>query len=142
MRSLFLFIAFLGALTLSTGIVPSVSNAANTAKKQRAVMKFSEPVQLMGAELKGEYLFVHNDEAMARGEACTYVYKGPAENVNNLAISFHCMPMAAPRAPYFRVRASLNMFGQYEIREFQFAGSTEVHLVPLNHHTAHVTVSN
>jgi len=142
MRILFLFIAFLGALILSNSVVPSVGNAANTAKKERAVMKFSEPVHLMGAELKGEYLFVHDDEAMARGEACTYVYKGPAENVNNLVVSFHCMPVAAPRAPYFRVRAGLNMFGQYEIREFQFAGSTEVHLVPLNHHTAHVTVSN
>ena len=142
MKSLLPFIAFLGALTLSNSVVPSVSNAANTATKERAVMTFSEPVQLMGVELKGEYLFVHNDEAMARGEACTYVYKGNAENVNNLVISFHCIPVAAPRARYFRVRAGLNMLGQYEIREFQFAGSPEVHLVPSNHHIAHVTVSN
>ncbi len=142
MRSLLLFIAFLGALTLSNTMVPSVGNAANAAKKERAVMKFSEPVQLMGATLKGEYLFVHNEEAMARGEACTYVYKDQAENVNNLIVSFHCMPVAAARAPYFRVRASLNSFGQYEISEFQFAGSTEVHLVPLHHHTAYVMISN
>ena len=142
MRSLLLFIALLGALTLSNSMAPSVSNAANAAKKERAVMKFSEPVQLMGATLKGEYLFVHNDEAMARGEACTYVYKGQAENVKNLVISFHCMPVAAARAPYFRVRVSLNMLGQYEISEFQFAGSTEVHLVPLHQHTAYVTMSN
>ncbi len=142
MKSLLTFIAILCVVTLSSSLTPSVSNAANAAKKERAVMKFSEPIQLMGATLKGEYLFVHNDEAMARGEACTYVDKGQAENVNNLVVSFHCMPVAAPRAPYFRVRAGLNMFGQYEIREFQFAGSTEVHLVPLNHHTAHVTVSN
>lgn len=142
MRSLLLFIAFLGALTLSNTMLPSVSNAANAAKKERAVIKFSEPVQLMGATLKGEYLFVHDDEAMARGEACTYVYKGQAENVNNLVTSFHCMPMAAARATYFRVRASLNMFGQYEISEFQFAGSTEVHLVPLHQHNAYVTISN
>lgn len=142
MRSLLLFIAILGALTLSNSMMPAVSNAANAAKKERAVMKFSEPVQLMGATLKGEYLFVHDEEAMARGEACTYVYKGQAENVNNLVSSFHCMPVAAARAPYFRVRVSLNTLGQYEISEFQFAGSTEVHLVPLNHHTAHVTLSN
>lgn len=142
MRSLLLFIAILGALTLSNSMVPSVSNAANAAKKERAVIKFSEPVQLMGATLKGEYLFVHDDEAMARGEACTYVYKGQAENVNNLVTSFHCMPVAAERAPYFRVRASLNMFGQYEISEYQFAGSTEVHLVPLHQHSAYVTISN
>ena len=142
MKSLLLFIAFLGALSLSNSMVPSVSNAANSAKKERAVTKFTEPVQLMGATLKGEYLFVHDDEAMARGEACTYVYKGQVENVNNLVTSFHCMPVAAARAPYFRVRASLNMFGQYEIREFQFAGSTEMHLVSLHQHNAYVTISN
>lgn len=142
MRSLLLFIAFLGALTLSNSMVPSVSNAANAGRKERAVTKFTEPVQLMGAELKGEYLFVHDDEAMARGEACTYVYKGQAESVKNLVISFHCMPVAAARTPYFRVRVSLNMLGQYEITEYQFAGSSEVHMVPLNQHTAHVTISN
>ena len=142
MRSLLLFIAVLGALTLSNSMVPSVSNAANAAQKERAVMKFSEPVQLMGATLKGEYLFVHDNEAMARGEACTYVYKGQAESVNKLVVSFHCMPVAATRAPYFRVRVSLNALGQYEISEFQFAGSPEVHLVPLHQHTAHVPVSN
>jgi hypothetical protein len=142
MKSLMLFIAILGALILSNSMVPSVSNAANAGRKERAVTKFTEPIQLMGAELKGEYLFVHDDEAMARGEACTYVYKGQAENVNNLVISFHCLPVAAARAPYFRVRASLNMLGQYEITEYQFAGSAEVHRVPLNQHTSHVTISN
>jgi len=142
MRSLLLFIAFLGALTLSNTMLPSVSNAAYTGRKERAVTKFTEPVHLMGAELKGEYLFVHDDEAMARGEACTYVYKGQAENVNNLVISFHCMPVAAAKGPYFRVRVSLNMLGQYEITEYQFAGSAEVHRVPSNQHTAHVTLSN
>ena len=105
-------------------------------------MKFSEPVQLLGATLKGEYLFVHNEEAMARGEACTYVYKGQGENVNNLVVSFHCLPVQAARAPYFRVRVSLNALGQYEISEYQFAGSTEVHLVPSHQHTAYLTISN
>ena len=142
MRRLLLFIAFLGALTVPNSMLPSVSTAANAGGKERAVTKFTEPIQLMGAQLKGEYLFVHDDEAMARGEACTYVYKGQAENVNNLVISFHCMPVAAAKAPYFRVRASVNMSGQYEITEFQFAGSTEVHLVPSNQHSAHVTISN
>lgn len=142
MKRLLLFIALLCAVTLSSTWTPAVSNAANAAKKQRAVTKFNEPVQLMGATLKGEYLFVHNDEAMARGEACTYVYKGQAENANNLVVSFHCTPVPGARAPFFRVRASLNMFGQYEISEYQFAGSTEVHLVPLSHYASHVTIAN
>ena len=142
MRSLLLFIAALVALVLSNSMVPTVSNAANAGRKERAVTKFTEPVHLMGAELKGEYLFVHDDEAMARGEACTYVYKGQSENVNSLVVSFHCMPVAAASGPYFRVRVSLNMLGQYEVTEYQFAGSAEVHRVPLNQHIGHVTIAN
>ena len=142
MRSLLLFITLLVVLTLSNSMVPSVSNAANTGGKERGVTKFTEPVRLMGTELKGEYLFVHDNEAMARGDACTYVYKGLAESVNNLVISFHCLPAPALRGPYFRVRVSLNMLGQYEITEYQFAGSSEVHMVPTKQHAAHVTITN
>ena len=49
------------------------------ARKEQAVTNFSQPVKLMGVTLKGEYLFVHDDAAMARGETCTFVYKGDAE---------------------------------------------------------------
>ena len=141
MRNL-LFIALLCAVTLSTSLTPSVSNAANPEQKERAVTSFTQPVQIMGATLRGEYLFVHNEGAMARGEACTYIYKGLAENIDNLVISFHCMPVVRDRATYFTVR-TLEIFPGYsEIKEFQFAGSTEAHLVPLNHHAAHVTISN
>src|SRR6185503_20487452 len=78
MKSFLLFIGLIGALTLSSSLTSSVTSAANTAKRERAVMKFNEPVTLMGVTLKGEYLFLHDDEAMARGEACTYVYEGQA----------------------------------------------------------------
>jgi len=97
-------------------------------------MKFDQPVKLMGATLKGEYLFVHDDEAMARGEACTFVYKGEAENPNNLVVSFHCTPAVRGKVDYFTVRTLLTSPGQYELREFQFRGSTEAHLVPVSQH--------
>lgn len=142
MKSCLLFLALLCALTLSTSLTPSVSNAATAAKKERAVISFTQPVQIMGVTLKGEYLFVHDDEAMARGESCTVIYKGSAENFNNLVISFHCMPVERFKASYFTVRTLQIAPGYYEIREFQFAGSNEAHLVPLNQHTAHVTISN
>jgi len=141
MRSLLLFVVFLCALTLSNSVAPSVSNAASSAK-QRALVKFDQPVQLMAETLNGEYLFVHNDEAMMRGESCTFVYEGRAENDNNLVISFHCMPVQRAKAASFTVRTSQTAAGYFEIREFQFAGSTEAHLVPLNQHSAHVTISS
>jgi hypothetical protein len=72
----------------------------------------------------------------------TVVYKGQAENVNNLVISFHCIPAERATAAYFTVRSSPTLAGHYELREFQFAGSTEAHLVPSSQHTGHVTISN
>lgn len=131
MKSFLLFIALLCAVTLSTSSTPSVTNAANAAKTERAVMKFNQPVKLMGLTLKGEYLFVHDDLAMARGEACTFVYKGNAEIPSKLVVSFHCTPVERAKVANFTVRTELTSPGHYELKEFQFGGSTESHLVPM-----------
>jgi hypothetical protein len=131
MKSFLLFIALLCAVTLSSSSAPSVTNAANAAKKERAVMTFNQPVKLMGVTLKGEYLFVHDDEAMARGEACTFVYKGNAEIPAKLVVSFHCVPAARAKVANFTVRTLLTSPGQYELSEFQFGGSSEAHVVPV-----------
>ena len=137
MKSFLLLIALLCAVALSSTSAPSVANAANAVKKDRAVMKFIQPVKLMGVTLKGEYLFVHDDLAMARGDACTFVYKGDAEIRDRLVVSFHCTPVAREKVAYFTVRTLLAQAGQYDLNEFQFAGSTEGHLVPASQHTAH-----
>jgi hypothetical protein len=131
MKSFLLFIAFLCAVTLSSSSTPSVTNAADAPKKEKAVMTFTEPVKLMGVTLKGEYLFVHDDAAMARGEACTFVYKGVAESPDKLVVSFHCTPAERTKVASFTVRTQLTSPGLTELREFQFAGSTEAHLVPV-----------
>ena len=130
MKSFLLFIALLCAVMLSTSSAPSVTNAANAAKKERAVMQFTQPVKLMGLTLKGEYLIVHDDAAMARGEACTFVYEGVAEIPDKLVVVFHCSPVPRAKVANFTVRTLLTSSGEYELREFQFAGSTESHLVP------------
>ena len=141
MKSFLLFIALLCAVTLSSSSAPSVTNAANAAKKERAVTMFSQPVNLMGMTLKGEYLFVHDDAAMVRGEACTFVYKGNADVPEKLVVSFHCTPAARAKVTNFTVRTLLISPGQSELREFQFAGSSEAHLVPVSPHTAHVGIA-
>jgi hypothetical protein len=131
MKSFLLFIAFVCAVTLSSSTAPSVTNAASAAKKERATMKFNQPVKLMGFTLKGEYLFVHDDEAMARGEACTFVYKGDAEIPSKLVVSFHCSPIERTKVDSFTVRTLLTPMGQCELSEFQFSGDTESHRVPV-----------
>jgi hypothetical protein len=138
MKSFLLFAALLCALTLSSSSVPSVSSAAGNTRLQRAEMNFALPVELMGVTLKGDYLFVHDDQAMARGEACTFVYKGHNEEPKNIVVTFHCVPAARNQVAHFTVRTSINEMGQIEITEYQFAGSAEAHLVPTHQHYAYV----
>jgi hypothetical protein len=127
MKSLILLVALLFAVTISgTSLV--ASKAARSGKKQ-AVMQFTEPVRLMGVVLKGEYLFVHDDEAMARGEACTFVYKGNSPAASKLVVSFHCVPAQRLKVASFTVRMT-NVSGFPELTEYQFGGETEAHTVP------------
>ena len=137
MRSFLLFIALLFVVSFSSSPGPSVT-ASEAGKKEKAVMNFDQPVHLLNVTLKGEYLLVHDDAAMARGEACTYVYKGLNETPKKLVASFHCVPSPRAKAESFRMRLSLVSPSEYELTEFQFAGSTEAHLVPTSQHVEHV----
>ena len=137
MKRFLLFVALLCAVILSSSLTPSVTTAADDAGKEQGIAKFNNPVTLMGLTLKGEYLFVHNDKAMVRGEACTSVYKGRAEIIDKLVVSFHCTPAERSRVDNFTVRSMLTSPGQNELTEFQFSGSSEAHLVPVSQHKAH-----
>ena len=128
MKSLaFLVIVF---CALMIGSVAWETKASNTARKQSAVTNFDQAVVLHGVTLKGEYLFVHDDAAMQRGEACTYVYEGNAPIAKKLVVSFHCVPVERMKAKHFLIRSVETSPGIAELREFQFAGDTEGHAVP------------
>ena len=84
----------------------------------------------MGVVLKGEYLFVHDDAAMARGEACTFVYKGNAPVASKLVVSFHCVPAERTKARHFYRAHSPRFQASRKLTEYQFSGETEAHTVP------------
>jgi len=126
MKNLIFFLLVMSAL-----VIGSASWGAKAASgKDKATFVFTEPVILQGIVLEGEYLFVHNDEAMKRGEACTFVYKGNAEVVSRLVVSFHCIPRQREKTSHFLVRTIKTAPGTFEFREFQFRGDTESHVVP------------
>jgi hypothetical protein len=129
MKSFFLLVALLFAVVLSSSSVGATKATAG-AKKQKSVVQFNEPVMLQGMTLKGQYLFVHDDAAMARGEACTFVYKGDAEIASKLVVSFHCTPVQRQKVDSFIVRTEL-ISGITQLKEFQFSGDSEAHMVPL-----------
>ena len=128
MKSVAFFLVVLCALII--GSVSWETKASNTARKQSAVANFDRAVVVRGVTLKGEYLFVHDDAAMQRGEACTYIYEGTSEIANKLVASFHCIPVQRAKAKHLILRSVETSPGIIELQEFQFGGDTEGHAVP------------
>jgi hypothetical protein len=126
MKTLVLLLTLISALMLASVVVSQP--AAVT--KHKGVIRFNSWVVLQGVTLQGEYLFVHDDAAMARGEACTYVYRGTEAVQSKLVVSFHCDPIPRPKATHFTVTSRELLPGFAEVREYQFKGETEAHGVP------------
>jgi len=112
---------------------------AQTPKKEMAVVDLSDKTKMMKEILQGKYIFVHDEEAMAQGQPCFYVYKysqdaagKPEVKPENLVLSFSCQHLERGKAPqmvitYTMVAGNSDLF---EIKEIQFAGSTAVHRLP------------
>jgi hypothetical protein len=135
-------IVILSLVVLCTLVIGSVSwetKGSNATRKQTAVTRFDREVVVNGVTLKpGEYLFLHDDAAMNRGEACTYIYQGNAPVADKLVVSFHCTPVERAKATNFTLRSTQTSLGVMEVVEFQFAGDTESHAVPQIHAETHV----
>lgn len=118
-----------GSMLFAVMMVGAFAAHAKTDSKinERATVQFTETVKLMNVFLRGEYLIVHDEGRMAKGEDCTYLY----DRSGKLVVSFHCTPVERPKADHFKVIATrLTADGVSEIKEIQFEGSTEAHLIP------------
>ena len=114
-----------GAVTTSAGSAP---------KRQSAVIYLNEPTLIGSTIVQGPVLFVHDEERMARGEPCTTIRlfepgNGPTESL----VSFHCIPTRRPTARAFTIRTQPNTADGFGcvLTEYQFAGDSEGHGVPL-----------
>jgi hypothetical protein len=108
------------------------SNGLHTSTRQWAVVKLSEPVALSGHILMGNYLVVHDDARMAKGEPCTSIYRfDPARGPKELEIEFMCQPhqRALCDKTTFSVRRDAALGINY-VTEYQFAGDPEAHGIP------------
>jgi hypothetical protein len=116
-----------GAVTMCLLAMPG---RALTLKIDREAVKFDEPVKLLDVILKGEYLFVHDEEKMSRGEACTYVYKYTDGKQGELVASFHCIPVEREKANNFTITVTtMPGMALLELTEFKFTGSVEGHRI-------------
>ena len=112
----------------------ATTSAGSAPKRQSAVIYLSEPTLVGSTIVQGPVLFVHDEERMARGEPCTEIRlfepgSGPTESL----VSFHCIPMRRPTAHVFTIRTRPNTTDGYGcvLTEYQFAGDSEGHGVPL-----------
>jgi hypothetical protein len=126
MKRVVIAASMFAALMITIGAFASHTRA-EAKNNERATIEFTQTVKLLDVVLKGEYLIVHDEDKMAKGEDCTYVY----DRSGKLIVSFHCTPIERRKAERFRVvTRRLDPSGLNEITEIQFAGSTEAHLVP------------
>jgi len=125
MKRLLVAATMLAALIVTIGAF-AVNSKAEAKNNERATVEFIQPVKLLSVILKGEYLVVHDDALMAKGEDCTYVY----DRAGKLVVSFHCTPVERQKSNRFRVvTRRIDPSGISEVIEIQFAGSTEAHQV-------------
>lgn len=132
-------IVSIGAAVVLMGTALARLAVAQTPKKDVAVVDLADKTKVMKEVLQGKYIFVHDDEAMAKGQPCFYVYKysqdaagKPDIKPENLVLSFNCQHLERGKAPqvvitYTMVPGNADLF---EIKEVQFAGSTAVHRLP------------
>jgi hypothetical protein len=121
-------------LTLVWAASMRATTSAVASARQQAVFYLTEPTLIGSTIVKGPVLFTHDETKMARGEPCTTVYlvepgKGPAEAV----ASFHCIPTRRAAVGTFTITTRPNAalgFGCV-LTEYQFAGDTEAHGVPV-----------
>ena len=119
---------------LAAGTVVT-SGDVGSRRRQSAIVYLTEPTLIGSTIVQGPVVFTHDDAKMARGEPCTTVNllepgKGPGEEV----ASFHCIPTPRKVVHKFTITTRPNDalgFGCL-LTEFQFAGDSEGHGVPVS----------
>ena len=126
MRKTFL----VGALLAGVVLAVTVLGAAPTRKA--AVVRFMKPTIIAGAAVMGPVVFEHDDERMARGEACTKVYRYDVKThgTGDFIVGFMCTPQDREHAKQFEATLIKAPAGPDRLVEYQFKGETEGHGVP------------
>jgi hypothetical protein len=95
--------------------------------RQLTEVWFQRPTRVGKNILQGRYVIEHDNDRMARGEPCTYIYA--YNNQTKPVVTFHCTHIE--RAPASNNVVVLETQADMAVmQEFQFAGETAAHGVP------------
>ena len=100
--------------------------------RETIIVWFHKPVKVGDRILQGKYVIEHDNNRMARGEPCTYIYA--ASDLQLPVVTFHCTHLERARsdAPTVVLRSLGEPNGMKELVAFQFAGEIGGHGVPVN----------
>jgi hypothetical protein len=130
MRARILVAASIVMAALTTGIL-SASDAGGSPSKQWSPVFFAQPTVVAGRVIQGAVMFVHDDQRMAEGGACTSVYRfDPASGPKELIVSFMCKPERTKVVDKFTASCIRDGGNLQILTAYQFAGETEAHGVP------------
>jgi hypothetical protein len=103
-------------------------NPAPPARQQTEVW-FQRPVMVGRNILQGRYVIEHDNDRMARGEPCTYIYA--YNDRTKPVVAFHCTHLERdPAGANTALLATMSDGSMQQLLEFQFAGESAAHGVP------------
>ena len=120
------------ALLLTVLAGGGLASAGHATPQQWAIVNFSDPLSVRGHFLMGSYLVVHDDERMAKGEPCTSIYQfDRSTGKRALEVEFMCEPIQKEVCDKTTFSVKRDNAGINQLTEYQFAGDSEAHGVPI-----------
>jgi hypothetical protein len=97
--------------------------------RQSTVVWFHQPVRIGNNILQGRYVIEHDNDRMAAGGPCTYIYKFEDQKIP--VVAFHCVHLERDGVDKTTVVLSTGPDGFKRLVEFQFPGDTGGHGTPI-----------
>jgi len=97
--------------------------------RQTIEVWFQHPTWVGKSILQGRYIIEHDNDRLARGEPCTYIYA--FDDREKPVAMFHCTHLERDRAGQPKVGLVTASDGFKRLTEFQFAGETAAHGYPV-----------
>ena len=113
---------------LAIQTAPPVPPMVTAAARQATEVWFMQPVRVGDKILQGRYVIEHDNDRMARGEACTHIYA--FNDQKTPIVAFHCTHLERDAVKSNTVVLQSNADGFKTLTEFQFNGETAAHGYP------------
>lgn len=96
--------------------------------RQATVVWFKEPVRIGNNILQGRYVIEHDNDRMAAGGQCTYIYAYEDQKIP--VVAFHCVHLDREAGDKGTVVLHRGSDGFLRLDEFQFPGDAAAHGMP------------